>query len=328
MNVVSFFCGCGGLDLGFEKSGYSVLWANDIDTTIEKTYRFNHPKTELVIGDITKISPEEVPDCDGFIGGPPCQAWSEGGRNRGLNDPRGRVFIEYLRLITAKRPKFFVIENVEGILSDLHRSSFDMFINTLHDAGYNVSYALLNAKDFKIPQDRKRVIVVGLRLDLGEVCILPNPTTTNDITLRQAIGDIDEEPIYYLEGQPVIQEYRKWLNHDCYIGAFDGRYMARNRVRAWDEVSYTIQAQAKNEPIHPQAPKMQFVSANRRIFAKGYESLYRRLSVRECARIQTFPDSFRFVYSDILDGYRMVGNAVPPRLAKEIAEWLARIISI
>lgn len=104
--------------------------------------------------------------------------------------------------------------------------------------------------------------------------------------------------------------------------------MARNRVRTWDEVSFAIQAQAKNEPIHPQAPKMQFVSSNHRIFAKGFESLYRRLSVRECARIQTFPDSFRFVYSDIRDGYKMVGNAVPPRLAKEIAIWLNRIIAV
>ena len=98
--------------------------------------------------------------------------------------------------------------------------------------------------------------------------------------------------------------------------------MARNRVRSWDEVSFTIQAQAKNEPLHPQAPKMQFVSADKRIFAKGSEHLYRRLSVRECARIQTFPDSFRFVYSNILDGYKMVGNAVPPRLAEQIALWI------
>ena len=328
MKVVSFFSGCGGLDLGFKQAGYNVLWAIDIDKSIEKTYRLNHPHTDLIIGDICKLSADDSPDCDGFIGGPPCQAWSKGGRNQGLNDPRGRVFIEYIRLIKTKRPKFFVIENVEGILSNTHKSTFDFFLTTLYDAGYNVTYALLNTKDFKIPQDRKRVIIVGIKTDLGKSCILPNPTTTEYVTLRQAIGDITEEPLYYSEGQIVVQDYKKWLNHDCYNGAFDNRYMARNRVRAWDEVSFTIQAQAKNEPIHPQAPKMQFVSSNRRVFVKGYESLYRRLSVRECARIQTFPDSFRFVYSDILDGYRMVGNAVPPRLAKEIAEWLARIISI
>lgn len=91
--------------------------------------------------------------------------------------------------------------------------------------------------------------------------------------------------------------------------------MARNRVRSWDETSFTMQAQARNAPQHPQAPKMTFVSSSQRIFAKGFEHLYRRLSVRECARIQTFPDNFRFVYSDVKDGYKMVGNAVPPRLA-------------
>jgi DNA (cytosine-5)-methyltransferase 1 len=95
--------------------------------------------------------------------------------------------------------------------------------------------------------------------------------------------------------------------------------MARNRVRGWEELSFTIQAQAKNEPLHPQAPKMVYVSPDERTFVKGKESLYRRLSVRECARIQTFPDSFMFVYDKIVDGYKMVGNAVPPRLAYHLA---------
>ena len=105
------------------------------------------------------------------------------------------------------------------------------------------------------------------------------------------------------------------MNHDVYSGPYDAKYMARNRVRGWNEVSFTMQAQARNAPQHPQAPKMTFVSSVQRVFAKGFEHLYRRLSVRECARIQTFPDSFHFLYSDVKDGYKMVGNAVPPRLA-------------
>lgn len=105
-------------------------------------------------------------------------------------------------------------------------------------------------------------------------------------------------------------------------------YMARNRVRSWNEVSFTIQAQAKNEPLHPQAPKMIFKSKDKRIFMPGYEHLYRRLSVRECARIQTFPDSFKFEYTNILDGYKMVGNAVPPRMAQYLAEQLKLILKL
>ena len=104
--------------------------------------------------------------------------------------------------------------------------------------------------------------------------------------------------------------------------------MARNRVSSWNEVSFTIQAQAKNEPLHPQAPKMVFKNKNESIFAPGYEHLYRRLSVRECARIQTFPDSFRFIYTSIQDGYKMVGNAVPPRMAQYLAEQLKIILKI
>lgn len=101
--------------------------------------------------------------------------------------------------------------------------------------------------------------------------------------------------------------------------------MARNRVRSWNEQSFTIQAQARNEPQHPLAPKMSFVNSNKRIFARGYEHLYRRLSVRECARIQTFPDSFIFFYTNIRNGYKMVGNAVPPRLAYSLAVQMQKI---
>ena len=117
----------------------------------------------------------------------------------------------------------------------------------------------------------------------------------------------------------VSQEYEKWVNHDVFTGPFDAKFMARNRIRSWDEVSFTIQAQAKNCPLHPQAPAMKYVSLNQRVFLPGYEHLYRRLSVRECARIQSFPDKFRFFYTHIKEGYKMVGNAVPPRLAKCLA---------
>lgn len=322
MNVVSFFAGCGGLDLGFEQAGFNVVWANDFEKSVSDTYKYNHPKTQFVLENICKLSANDIPECDGFIGGPPCQAWSEGGRNLGLKDERGRVFFEYIRIIKAKLPSFFVIENVEGILSATHIVAFNSFIKALYDADYIVTYALLDAKDFKIPQDRKRVIVIGLQKALNKACLLPNPTTDKYITLKQAIGDITEQPRFYSERDIVNQQYEKWLNHDVYNGEYDARFMARNRVRSWDDASFTIQAQAKNEPLHPQAPKMQYVSADKRTFVKGAEHLYRRLSVRECARIQTFPDNFLFVYSNILDGYKMVGNAVPPRLAYQIALWI------
>lgn len=319
MKVVSFFSGCGGLDLGFEQAGFEVIWANDNDPAVFETYLLNHPHTYLCRKDMRELTMEEIPECDGFIGGPPCQSWSEGGKQQGLDDERGRMFLTYIHFIQAKQPKFFVIENVKGILSDKHFPTFKKMLSQLKDAGYVVHYQLMNAAHYYVPQERFRVIVVGVRNDIDVKYQFPKPDTSCFITLRQAIGEITEEPRKYTS-ELVDMEYEKWLNHDVYMGPFDDRYMARNRVRGWNEVSYTMQAKARNCPLHPQAPKMVYVSRDKQIFRPGFEHLYRRLSVRECARIQTFPDHFRFIYHDVCDGYKMVGNAVPPRLGRAIAE--------
>lgn len=318
MNIVSLFSGCGGLDLGFEKAGFNIIWANEYDETIHETYRLNHPNVTLNTSDIRLLSGKDIPDCDGIIGGPPCQAWSEGGKSLGIADPRGQLFLDYIRIVREKQPKFFLIENVKGILTDIHKTSLNWFITLLEKAGYRISYKLLNAADYKIPQDRFRVFFVGIRGDLKNEFGFPDAVCKTPITLRQAIGDIIEEPRYYKD-EPVLEQNSQRANHDTYTGSYDSKYLARNRVRTWNETSFAMQAQARNIPQHPRAPKMTYISANRRIFAKGYEHLYRRLSVRECARIQTFPDNFIFTYSDIKDGYKMVGNAVPPRLAWYLA---------
>lgn len=319
MNVVSLFAGCGGLDLGFERAGFKVIWANEYDAAIHETYRLNHPNTTLNTCDVRTISGTDVPDCDGIIGGPPCQAWSEGGKQLGIEDPRGKLFLDYIRIVRQKKPKFFVLENVAGILEEKHKKSLAVFMSYLTDAGYRITYQLLNAADYKIPQDRSRVFFVGIRNDLMNKYEFPPAVDAPRVTLRMAIGDITEKPRFFTE-EIIKTEHPMRLNHDVYDGPYDAKYMARNRVRSWDEISFTIQAQARNTPQHPQAPKMTFVTPSQRIFVKGYEHLYRRLSIRECARIQTFPDKFKFLYSYVKDGYKMVGNAVPPRLAWYIAE--------
>lgn len=318
MDIVSLFAGCGGLDLGFERAGFNVIWANEFDKTIHETYRLNHPDTFLNTDDVRDISGMDIPDCDEIIGGPPCQAWSEGGLQLGVSDPRGQLFFDYIRVVTDKRPKFFVLENVRGILDKKHKESLDIFLALLSQAGYRIAHRTLNAADYRVPQDRFRVFFVGIRKDLNNEYKFPDATCAFPITLRQAIGDIVEPPRFYTE-EKIREEHPSRVNHDVYAGPFDDKYLSRNRVRAWDEVSFTMQAQARNAPLHPQAPKMHFVSPTKRAFSKGHEYLYRRLSVRECARIQTFPDHFRFVYSDVKDGYKMVGNAVPPRLAYYLA---------
>lgn len=319
MNLISLFSGAGGLDLGFQIAGFRIMIANEIDAKICPTFRANFPDVHLIEGDIRKLSPSDFPDdIDGIIGGPPCQSWSEGGKQLGLDDERGKMFLTYIDFIQSKQPKFFVIENVKGILGDKHFQTFMKMLDQLKNAGYVVHYQLMNAMDYHVPQERYRVFVVGIRRDIDVNYQFPQPDNSCFIALRQAIGDITEEPREYTS-ERVDTRYDKLLNHDVYMGPFDERFMARNRVRGWNEVSYTMQAKARNCPLHPQAPKMVYVSRDKQIFRPGYEHLYRRFSVRECARIQTFPDGFRFIYHDVCDGYKMVGNAVPPRLGRAIA---------
>lgn len=316
-NIVSLFSGAGGLDLGFENAGFSTIWANEYDKKIWATFEKNFPNTILDRRSITDITPEEIPDCDGIIGGPPCQSWSEAGAGRGINDSRGKLFFDYIRILKIKQPKFFVVENVSGILHPKHAEAFNGFLNQFEECGYNISWKLVDANDYNVPETRLRVIIVGYRKDLKKKFQFPEPQEYKP-TLRDAIGDLQQ-------AQPA-KEFNKTNgdtlnipNHEYMNGGFSTIYMSRNRVRAWDEPSFTIQAGGRHAPIHPQAPKMKFISQNIRIFEPGHEKEYRRLSVRECARIQTFPDDFVFVYNDIADGYKMIGNAVPVNLAYAIA---------
>ncbi|MDD7888316.1 DNA cytosine methyltransferase [Flavivirga sp. 57AJ16] len=320
MKIVSFFAGAGGLDLGFQKAGFDVIWANEYDKDIWETYEKNHPHTVLDKRSIVDIPADEVPECDGIIGGPPCQSWSEAGSLRGINDKRGQLFFDFIRILEAKQPKFFLAENVSGMLLGRHSEALknikEMFQNA--GVGYELSFQMLNASDFDVPQDRKRVFFVGIRKDLNFKFQFPKPAKEK-ITLEQAISDLKNSVVPAKEGNKTNKENCKIPNHEYMIGGFSSMFMSRNRVRSWDEQSFTIQAGGRHAPIHPQAPKMKFIEQNVREFVKGKEDLYRRLSVRECARIQTFPDSFIFHFTHIAAGYKMIGNAVPVNLAKHMA---------
>jgi DNA (cytosine-5)-methyltransferase 1 len=320
MNVVSFFAGAGGLDLGFEKAGFNVIWANEYDKEIWATYEKNHRKTKLDKRSIVDIPSNEVPDCDGIIGGPPCQSWSEAGSKRGISDKRGQLFYEFMRILADKKPKFFLAENVSGMLLPTHKVALENIKEMLTAIGYELSFQLLNVSDYGVPQDRKRVFFIGYRKDLGLKFIFPTPTTSEKkITLEKAIGDLKDSVLPAKAGNYTNGKNCLVSCHEYMIGGFSSMFMSRNRVRSWDEVSFTIQAGGRHAPIHPQAPKMKFIHQNLRQFEPGKENLYRRLSVRECARIQTFPDYFSFEYSNVVAAYKMIGNAVPVRMGKVLA---------
>lgn len=324
MNIISLFSGAGGLDLGFKKAGFNIIWANEYDKTIWETYKNNH-KTFLDCRDIRNIRSEEIPECDAIIGGPPCQSWSEAGALRGIDDSRGKLFYEFIRIIRDKKPKFFVAENVSGMLADIHKEAVKNILQHFENAGYNITVNLANAADYDVPQDRKRVFYIGFRKDLNLSYIFPQPKDKK-ITLKEAIWDLKDSAVKAKDKNKTNGDFCLFPNHEYMNGGFSTIYMSRNRVRTWDEQSFTIQAGGRHAPIHPQAPKMLFVEKNKRIFVPGKENLYRRLSVRECARIQTFPDDFKFYYEDIADGYKMVGNAVPVMLAYHIAESIKSIL--
>jgi DNA (cytosine-5)-methyltransferase 1 len=318
MKIISLFAGAGGMDIGFEAAGLQTIWANEYDKDIWATYENNFPHVTLNRKSITDVNVNDIPYCDGIIGGPPCQSWSEAGTLRGINDKRGQLFFEFIRVLQAKKPLFFVAENVSGMLAQRHAPALSNIKQLFVEQGYNLSIQLLNSVDYGIPQDRKRLFFVGFRNDLERQYKFPTPVKKTK-TLHDAISDLAHNALPAKAKNYSNYDNCAIPNHEYMIGGFSTIYMSRNRVRAWDEPSFTIQAGGRHAPIHPMAPKMKFIEQNKRIFVHGSEHLYRRLSVRECARIQTFPDKHIFYYDNVMAGYKMVGNAVPSLLAKQIA---------
>ena len=302
MNVISLFSGCGGLDLGFEKAGFNIPVANEFDSTIWATFEANHPKTTLIKGDIRDIKESDFPDSvDGIIGGPPCQSWSEAGALRGIEDDRGQLFFDYIRILRGKKPKFFLAENVSGMLASRHSAAVKNITSMFESCGYDVSITLVNAKDYGVAQERKRVFFLGFRKDLNVDFTFPEGSTRADekkLTLRDIIWDLKDSAVAARE-----KNYKNpdaVNNNEYFTGAYSTIFMSRNRVKDWDEQMVKV---AKNDCR----------------FVEGKEDLYRRMTVREVARVQGFPDDFVFIYEKIDTGYKMIGNAVPVNLAYEIA---------
>lgn len=325
MKIVSLFSGAGGLDRGFETAGFKTIWANDCDKDVWETFTKNFPDTCLDKRSIVDIPSAEIPDCTGIIGGPPCQSWSEAGTLRGIDDSRGQLFFEFIRVLRDKKPLFFLAENVSGMLSQRHKKALNNIKYLFAQSGYQLSVQLLNAADYLVPQDRKRVFFIGIREDLDRKYSFPAPHLEKKL-LQDVIWDLQNSALPAKDKNYTNNRQCALANHEYLTGGFSSIYLSRNRVRAWDEVSFTIQAGGRHAPIHPQAPKMILVDKDKRIFVTDKEHLYRRLSVRECARIQTFPDEHIFYYKNLLAGYKMVGNAVPCKLAYLLAQPLLKIV--
>jgi len=327
MNIISLFSGAGGLDKGFNNAGFRTVVANEYDPKICPTYRANYPEVRLIEGDIRDIPANEFPHhVTGIIGGPPCQSWSEAGTLRGIEDARGQLFYEYIRILKETQPLFFVAENVSGMLAKRHSEAVSGFMALFDQAGYDVNLKMLNANDYDVPEDRDRVFYIGFRKDLNIHDFEYPVPQEHKPTLREAIWDLQFTAIPARERNHTNGDACQVPNNEYFIGAYSPIFMSRNRVRGWDEPGFTVQASGRQCQLHPQAPKMEKIEKNLQRFVPGQEHLYRRMTVREVARVQSFPDDYQFIYEDVNMGYKMIGNAVPVNLAYHVAMSIRRAL--
>lgn len=302
--AVSLFCGAGGLDIGFEQAGFKTIWANDFDKDACKTHQ-NWSRAKVVCGDIAKVDVTEIPDSDIILGGFPCQGFSLSGPRK-IDDSRNVLYKHYVRIVKAKQPKIFVGENVKGLLTMANGDIFEAIKEEFSQCGYNVFSQLVNARYFGVPQDRERVIIVGIRKDLGiNDFSIPVPKNKR-MTMREALAGMPEPS-----------------PDDICNAPYSSRFMSRNRKRGWDDVSYTIPAMAKQVTLHPSSPDMEKLGTD--LWRFGNDGLTRRFSWQEAAVIQTFPRDLKFE-GDLVSKYKQIGNAVPVKLAEYVATLLYAIL--
>lgn len=302
--AVSLFCGAGGLDMGFDMAGIKTIWANDFAPDACETHRkWSH--TEVVCGDISKVDFTTIPKSDIILGGFPCQGFSLSGPRK-IDDSRNTLYKHYVKLVKQNQPAIFVGENVKGILTMGGGSIIEAIIAEFGECGYNVCYKLVNAKNYGVPQDRERVIIIGFRKDLGITEFDLPDYTGEKVVLKDVLANLPEP-----------------LPEEVCIAPYSSRYMSRNRKRNWDEVSFTIPAMAKQVALHPSSPDM--VKVDRDLWRFGEDGETRRLSWREAGVIQTFPADMEFC-GDLTSIYKQIGNAVPVKLANHIAIYVKQVL--
>ena len=300
--VASLFAGAGGMDIGFHEAGFDVVWANDIDKDACETHRM-WSGSEVVCSDVATLNPAMMPTTDIITGGFPCQGFSLAGPRK-IDDSRNILYRHFVRCVKEKQPLAFVAENVKGILTLGGGSIIKAIASEFNDNGYDVVYDLLDASDFSVPQERHRVIIVGIRKDFGRTFEFPS-VHDKVISMRDAIGNMSKPDPVDICSEP-----------------YSSRYMSRNRRRSWDHPSFTIPAMAKQVPLHPSSPNMKYIGKDLWEFGEGET---RRLSWIEAAAIQTFPYGMEFC-GNLTSKYKQIGNAVPCRLAKSVAKELLTFV--
>lgn len=346
--VIDLFAGVGGLSYGFMQAGFDVVLANEIDETIAMSYSKNHPQTKMINKDITKLDIEEIfkeykDKIDVIVGGPPCQGFSQKGKRKTIHDERNFLFRYYFKVVGYIKPKYFLIENVPNILTAENGLFKNEIINLFESIGYSVNCDVLKASDYGVPQDRRRAIIIGRKgKNKPEL-----PKATNDsVTIYDAIGDLEfldsgegqEEQKYLMSPktkyQKVMRKNSKILhNHVAtkhskesikklkMIPPGKGKEVLPKSMLTKSIYSGTWSRMLYNEQSVTITTRFDTPSSGR----FTHPILNRCITVREAARIQSFPDDFVF-YGSKNSQMKQVGNAVPPKLGKAIAESILKDI--
>ena len=299
MKVVSLFSGAGGLDLGFKMAGHEIIWANDLYEDAVETYKHNLGN-HIVCEDISKVDAEDIPECDIIIGGFPCQGFSVANMKRHKADERNALYKQLIRVIGAKKPKFFLAENVKGLTNLAKGSVFKMILNDFSELGYKVSHKILNAADYGVPQTRQRVIIIGVRNDINFEYHFPEPTNSKNgedglprwVSVGEAMANIADPD---LPNTLPNHEYSKYkLQFNGYLG---------HRKLDPEKPAPTVTARGDNKGG---------------VVILPHPNGQRRMSCRELAAVQSFPLDYEFS-GNRSSVYRQIGNAVPPLLGYAVA---------
>lgn len=385
--VVSLFAGCGGLDLGFKKAGFDILWANDFFPEAVETYK-NNIGDHIILGDITKIKSFDIPNnFDVLLGGFPCQGFSIANKRRSMKDERNFLYREMWRIIKDKKPKIFVAENVKGLLSMEGGLVIDMIVQDFKNLGYKVDYKLVNSADYGVPQQRERVLIIGNRL--GKENRFPKKTHGDKmkpyVKTKDVIGHLKNLWIsnnsQEYQGKIINNHIARINVHDKFWGRkhFVNQHDVCDYLKEWrnkkgistkkiDEIfgyahtaghwfrkdnnsgsipnpddwwklkkilgfddkfdKLVTELELKDIKFEQSLRINNWNSPSDTITATGPEihpNKKRRMSVRECAIIQTFPDDFVF-YGSLGNMYKQIGNAVPVLLAEKTAKEIKKIL--
>lgn len=301
--VVSLFSGCGGSDAGLHSEGFDVVFANDNVPYAKELYQENLPETDFQCRNVGEI--KSFPSADLLVGCYPCQGFSQGGA-RDSGRKVNFLYREFDRALRQIRPRAFIVENVSGMRRTDFRHLLQNQITRFRMAGYLVSCDVLNAVDFGVPQERRRIFIVGIRSDFGVRYEFP------EATYGQAGQEAFTTIADALAGMP------DWPEGEFFDDKFHWYYMSRNRRRDWSEPSKTIVSHPRHMPLHPISPKLRRIHTDKWVWVdKGRK---RRFSYKEAALLQGFDSTFSFPKNGSMrDRYRAIGNAVPPPLFAAVA---------